>query len=201
MSLEKLLKDDWIRNQLPIPCVYPGNYIVHHEHETCDTIGIILEGSIEMLHHSVDGERLKLAQLDAPAIYGDFLIFSGNPYYPGDLVVRNKARVIHVPKTLLDRLLSQSMTFRSFYLENLSDKALAFNMDNKMLRQRSIEEKILFLLENAHARGKENSYSFESQARLAEIINVRRPSLSRELSRLRTEGKIDYDRRRLWLPA
>ncbi len=199
MELQQVLQDPYVSKHLPLPCVYPSNYVLHHEHERCESIGIIISGSLEMIHYTKDGEVLHLADLHDRTIFGDFLVFSAYPYFPGNLVVREKASIVHVDQKTLDHLIKTSDIFRRFYLQSVGDKAIAFNMQNKMLRQPTLREKLLFYIEHARAREKNEKIPITSKTHLAQLLNVRRPSLSRTLSQLRAEGVLDYSRTHIWL--
>ncbi len=187
--------EEVLKNRLGFSCAYPAGYTIHREGDGCDSVGMLIKGEVELVHHTINGDRLILGSVEEGSFYGDFLIFSSTPYYPGDLITRTDAQVIFIDRKNLEALLAESHAFRSYYLENLGDKALRFNFENKLLKQPTIEAKLRFLLESAHARTGEAVYEHGGIDRLAERLNVRRPSLSRELNRMRREGLIDYDRR------
>lgn len=199
MNFHDILNDPYVSKHLSLPCVYPANYVLHHERERCENIGIIISGSLDMIHYTKDGDALHLATLDAQSMYGDFLVFSAHPYFPGNLVVREKAAIVHIDLHTLDYLIKTSDIFRRFYLRSVGDKAISFNMQNKMLRQPTLQDKVLFYIEHARTREKKEKISITSKTHLAQLLNVRRPSLSRTLSQLRAEGVLDYDRTHIWL--
>jgi len=199
MSVRDLLRIPEVQQRLSLPCHYPRGYTLHNEQEVCDSVGIILEGVVAMVHHTVEGEAVLLAELEAEALYGDFLIHASDPRYPGDMIVQENAAVIHIDKTDIEELLRTSSAFRSLYMRHIGDKALAFNMQNKLLRQPTLRDKVLFHIEQARTRTGVPRLEYRSKAELARYYNVQRPSLSRELAKMRAEGLIDYDLRNLWL--
>ena len=64
----------------------------------------------------------------------------------------------------------------------------------KILSQKTIREKILFYIKNEIKRTKNKTIKINSKEELAKILNIPRPSLSRELILLKEDGYIFYDR-------
>ena len=62
----------------------------------------------------------------------------------------------------------------------------------KVLSQKEIRDKILFILYDNLKQNKNNVYFIESKEKLSRFINVTRPSLSRELINMKNEGIIDF---------
>jgi CRP-like cAMP-binding protein len=85
------------------------------------------------------------------------------------------------------RMLIQNM------LRIISEKALILNRKVEYLTIGSIREKISkFLLEQFKVTGKTTFTLPMNRKELADFLNVSRPSLSREMSRMRDEGIIDF---------
>ena len=64
----------------------------------------------------------------------------------------------------------------------------------KILTQKTNREKILFYIKNEIKRTKNKTIKINSKEELAKILNIPRPSLSRELILLKEDGYIFYDR-------
>ena len=64
----------------------------------------------------------------------------------------------------------------------------------KILSQKTIREKILFYIKNEIKRTKNKTIKINSKEELAKILNIPRPSLSRDLILLKEDGYIFYDR-------
>jgi CRP-like cAMP-binding protein len=78
-------------------------------------------------------------------------------------------------------------------LEIVSDKALGLNRKVNYLSIKSMRGKIAkYLIEEYRKADKVMFEIRYNRNELAEFLNVSRPSMSRELSRMKEEGIIDY---------
>jgi CRP-like cAMP-binding protein len=75
----------------------------------------------------------------------------------------------------------------------VSDKALLLNRKVEYLTLKSLREKIAaYLLEQSKKTGTTTFMLPFTRHELADYLNVARPSLSRELGRMKAEGLIDF---------
>jgi len=168
--------------------------IVYHEHDICDRLGLVIEGEIQMIHYTNQGEERILATLKAGDLFGDFLIHSTLPFYPGNLLASKTSKIAYLDINTLTYLMKTNDDFQHAYLRQLSEKALAFNQHNKILMQASLREKILMWLKYQKHLYPNHKIPISSKENLANYFNVQRPSLSRELGHMKDQGLIDYNR-------
>ncbi|MFP4077621.1 MAG: Crp/Fnr family transcriptional regulator [Candidatus Izemoplasmataceae bacterium] len=197
--MKTIFNDPDIRQYMSLACVYSPRDIIVYEGDPCHSIGFIAYGDIELVHYDQEGRSLRLATLNKHEIFGDFLIHADRPFYPGDLVAKEESAVFFLSRDNLDYLIDNHKRFRSFYLNYLSKKALEFSLDNKMLRLHTLRERILFYIEKHRASPTRKRIDIESKEALAKTLNVQRPSLSRELAKMKKEGLIAYDRHSITL--
>ena len=77
----------------------------------------------------------------------------------------------------------------------VSNRGLLLNKRLEYLSLRSVREKIAtYFLEQYDKLGKPKFKLPMNRNELAEFLNVTRPSLSRELGKMRDEGFIDFER-------
>ena len=193
--LAELNRDD----SAQFPCVYAKGMTIYVENDPCTTLGIVISGAVKMSHYRSDGSELVHAVIRAGAVFGDFLIFSSQPHYPGHLITLEESVIIHVPRARIEKLMSESESFRQEYLRHVSEKALELNDRQKLLGHHALEERILFWLTREQRRLNTNTVPHNGQETLAAILHVQRPSLSRALNRLRRQGTIGYDRHNITL--
>ena len=182
---------------LSLTCVYEKGMAVYQEHDRCDRIGVVLEGKLAMVHYTFEGEERVLAQLQSGDMFGDFLINSSRPFFPGHLIAKTRSKIAYIHKHELHLLIKQNDAFRDYYLSQLSEKALQFNLHNKILLQASLRDKIVMWL--SYQPVHQNKVKLQSKQLLANQLNVTRPSLSRELANMKRDGWIDYDRHFIYL--
>ena len=196
--MKTVFNDDDIRQHMSLACVYSEGNIISREGQTCDSVGFIATGRVDLIHYDREGRKLVLSSLKSNELFGDFLIHSDTPEYPGYLVAKEVSEVYFLSRKKLDQLLRENAKFRSFYLKYLSEKALDFSLENKMLRLNTLRERIVFYIQRYGVVNENLTRAYrvniESKAVLASFLNVQRPSLSRELACMKKEGIIEYDR-------
>lgn len=175
---------------LSYPCVYPANYILKSEGETCTEIGLIIKGDIEMLHYTESGTITTLASLTVGDFFGDVLIFSDMPFYIGHLVAKSEVEIAFLSKENLKKLLDENPQFRMDFIENIAHKASLFNIRNKLFQQPSLKDKVLFYLDFEALRQGNAYVVIDSIHEWALKLNVARPSLSRTLKCMEKNGEI-----------
>ncbi len=193
--MRALFDDPLIKSRSRIACEYPEGYTVFHEGDRCEMVGLLITGELRLVHHSLEGVEVKLGSVRTGDLFGDYLINTKNPTYPGDLVALVDSTVVYIDKENIDWLIANHDRFRQFYMQKISEKALALNTHNKILNQPSLRERILLWLEIETTKRKDGVVPIRSKTALANYLNARRPSLSRAFKSLKNEGLIDVDRK------
>lgn len=181
-----------------IKCFYPKGMHIFDENELCTEIGYIHQGELHLTHFSYQGNDLIVSKLTKGDIFGDFLIHSSNPFYPGHLVAASDCEISFMSKKELNDQLDHNQSFRNFYLRNLSNKAMQLNLHQKILLQNNLRDKILMWL-SYHVKTSDHKAWINSKEALSKYLNVARPSLSRELAQMKQEGLLDYDKKVIWM--
>jgi len=188
MTLKFLMDDTRFKRNFSIACLYPQNYIIETQGSRCRRVGHIEKGRVQMIYYSRQGEAALLAELEAGDFFGDFLVFADRPFYPGTLIAATEASIVFISREDLRKTLDADKTIEAAFLKHLSNKALGFSIQNKLLRLPSLRDKILFHLRQEMVRSNKDHVVIDDQETLAALLDVRRPSLSRELARMRDEG-------------
>src|SRR5699024_8461017 len=85
--------------------------------------------------------------------------------------------------------------FLGNFMTILSDRILMLNSKIKILSYETIRKKIANFLLDEYKKQNNNFLEFSyGRKKMAEVLNVPRPSLSRELAKMRDEGIIDFDK-------
>ena len=175
---------------------YPTNYTVEIEGELSTYVGIVLEGRINVKSYSLAGKDFTTNSLTEGMVYGDVLLYGlESNVYPGNLVTSGKTKIAILPGEEVRHHIKTNTQFVENYLSLLSDKVLNINYKSKLLSQDSIRDKILFFLHQESRTQNSNKVILNmTKEDLANILFVQRPSLSRELIKMKEDGLIEYDR-------
>ena len=180
------------KNQLNVT-KYPINTLLFQEGEECNSLGLILSGELTISTLTNLDKEYTINVLHKNDIFGENLLFNKNDVFLGDGIITQDAEIMFIPKDLLIELFSNK-TFLINYLSIISEKNTKLRERLKLLSQKSISDRIMFYLINEYKRIGNKKIPITSKEDLAIKLNIPRPSLSRELIRLKDEGLINYNR-------
>ena len=150
---------------------------------------IILKGTLitEML--TEEGNIIKIEELVPSDVIASAFIFGKNNSFPVDLSVKDEAEVLFVErKEFLKILFSEEKILENF-LSEISNKTQLLtskiwnNFNNKTIKKKFCD----YVKKNQ----RNNLFSIENLGALAEFFGVERPSLSRVLSELVKDEKLE----------
>lgn len=173
---------------------YSKNETVVLEEDLCDAIGVVLSGSVELQTIFPSGKVITHLELGPADVFGEGLIFSQINTYPISIQSKGNTEILFIKKeNLIHGLLHHPILLQNF-LTLLSNKLYFMNSKVKILSLSTLRKKIaLFLLTQYKEK---NQLTFEvklNRKRLSEHLAVERPSLSRELIRMKEDGLIDFE--------
>lgn len=175
---------------------YPEGNMVVVEGSKCEELGILLEGLLEVQTHYPSGKLLTLTRLKPVEIFGEAILFSEVNKFPATIGAIKDSKIMFIKKKKLINCLTNCHKFMENFLELLSSKLLILNKKVKMLTLGSIRQKIgNFLMEEYNKQGGNIIKVSLSRKEMAEHMGIQRPSLSRELIKMRKEGIIEFDKK------
>lgn len=168
--------------------------IIFNEGDECTTVSYIIKGAVSITTPTFIDNEYNIKTLFDGDSFGEFLVFSSLPYYLGSIKALKETTIAFIKKNDLLYLMKENSVFLEKFLERMSNDALSLQTRIKVLAQKTIREKILFYLKDEVEKTKSKTIYVTSKENLAKVINVPRPSLSRELISLKNEGYIKYGR-------
>lgn len=175
---------------------FPSNYTIEIEGDISTYLGIVLEGKVNVIAYSLSGKEFIISTLEKGMVYGDVLLFgTKSNIYPGNLITKGHTEIAFVPNIKVTEYLKTSAKFAENYLTLLSDKVYNINHKYKLLTQDSIRDKILYFIhQEMRSQSSRKIRLNMTKEELANNLFIQRPSLSRELIKMREEGIIEFDR-------
>jgi len=174
---------------------YPKGNMVVFEGSKCEELGILLEGLLEAQALYPSGKLLTLTRLKPVEIFGEAILFSKMNKFPATIGAIKDSKIMFIKKEDLINCLTNCHKFMENFLELLSNKLLILNKKIKMLSLESIRKKIGNFLREEHKKQGSNIIKVSlSRKEMAEHMGIQRPSLSRELIKMRDSGIIDFNR-------
>ena len=171
---------------------YNKGAIIFFEGDLCKYVCIIKKGEISITTSNYDS-IMEINNLKENEMFGDSLILASDNRYLGTVKANKDTTLIFISRDNWIKLLKDEVILKN-YLEIVSNKVFKIQSKVKILSQKSIRDKILFYLLSESKRLNNKKIKIKSKEALALYLNIPRPSLSRELIKLKEENIIDYDR-------
>lgn len=174
---------------------YKKGEIVFSEDELCLNLSLILNGSVEIQKIDESGKVLTIAHFKSGDLFGELLIFGDINNYPMNVIANEDTILMHISKNSILKLCQLDMDFLYEYLRTISNKAQVLSSKLKEVTLKTIRQRIIeFLLHEYTVHGDKIIPLYMSKKIWAEKMGVQRPSLSRELIKMKQENLIDYDK-------
>lgn len=172
--------------------------VVHLQNEKCECLDIILSGTVLVQKIDSNGDLLTICSFSDGEVMGENLLFSHRNFYPMTITAKCDTEILHIRKELILKLCQGNTEFLNGFLQSASDKTLILMGKIKTLALKTIRQCIVeFLLYEHHAQKSTIIKLNMTKKELAEKIGVQRPSLSRELNKMRKDGLITYDSKQI----
>ncbi|PKM52245.1 MAG: transcriptional regulator [Firmicutes bacterium HGW-Firmicutes-7] len=160
-------------------------------------IGIVLLGEVMITKENAAGNRVILTKLQKESIFGEMIAFSHMNTWPATVVVLEDCSIMFIESNKIVGSCEQSCNSHTTLILNMlriiSKKALVLNRKVEYLAIKSMREKIsTFLLEQFNIAEKNTFMIALNRNELADFLNVSRPSMSREIAKMKDEGILDY---------
>ncbi|MTI67246.1 MAG: Crp/Fnr family transcriptional regulator [Firmicutes bacterium] len=174
---------------------YKKNEIVAIEGNECTNLGLLVDGILDIQSIYPSGKILTLVQIKSPDVFGEVVLFSKTNKYPATIKATNDSKVMFIEKKNFINLLTTHPKVLENFMSNMSNKLLHLNGKVKMLSLETIRQKISDFLIKEYK--KQKSYMINipfSRKEMADYLDIQRPSLSRELAKMKKENLIDFDK-------
>ncbi len=160
------------------------------------SLGILLEGQAKIVQDHSDGRQLMIASLNVGDIFGEVEAFSsGN--WSNTVEAQEACTVLYLEPCKVIGTCHNACAWHHSLIENLLERIAyrtqLLSRQVYYLTIRSLRGRIsALLLEESQKVGKTTFMLKMNRNEMANFLNVARPSLSRELARMRDEGLISY---------
>ncbi len=156
--------------------------------------GYVLSGGVRVCMDEFDGTRVVMASVGPGESFGESLHFlqKDAPVYiyassESEILLLNALRVKTASENSMDLLLSAR------FISMLAERTLHMNDRIQILTKGSVRDKIITYLSQQKAANLSDEFDIpQNRSELAEYLSVNRSALSRELSRMKEAGIIDF---------
>lgn len=177
--------------------VYPKDSMIYHTGQVIKRMGLLLSGGVNIVRTDIWGNENIIGHIVPGEVFAETYALSLGRPMMADVVTTADTTVLlldvaRVIKTCAsscshhDRLIRNLLTIMAYKNLNLAQKI-------NHITPKSIRERLLsYLSAEAVSQGSRDIFIPFNRQQMADYLSVDRSALSKELSKMRTDGLVDY---------
>ena len=167
--------------------------------EQAGPMGVVLTGSLHIVREDFWGRRTILTRIAPGELFGEAFAFAGLERLPVSAMAAEASEVLLLDRRKIMSPCQEACAFHASLVGNmlriLARKNAGLVQKIEHLTRRSTREKLLsYLSERARETGRGNFEIPFNRQELADYLAVDRSAMSSELSKMREEGILDFNR-------
>ncbi len=173
---------------------YKKGECVYHAYDKVEEFGILLEGSAIIQKVDFEGNQNIISNIKPSELFAEGFVYAGMPKILVNVTCTENSEILLINKNEIANLeMSLYRKINENMLSVLARKLVYLNKKVDVLTKISVREKILTYLNTFCDFSQSNIVEIPyNREQLADFLCVNRPSLSRELSKMKKEGILDY---------
>ena len=180
------------------------DYPLTMEGDPVSMVGVVTSGKLQIYKDDMCGALTIIAEVVPGEMFGEVFACAGVDKMPVSIYSAEKTTVMLIDFKKLLTTCSNSCPFHSKVIQNLlkivSQKALTLNRRIEIISKRSIRDKLMcYLIMEYYRTNKTNFVIPFNRQQLADFLCVERSALSAEMSKMKKENIIDYNKNEFWL--
>src|SRR5574344_223422 len=161
------------------------------------TVGYVVTGKIHLLKDDYDGKKLIIAEIKQGETFGESIVCTDMVANSTVAVAKEKSEILFLDIKRILSVCQNSCPFHKKLVENIlkivAQKNMYLQKRIELLGKRTLSEKILEFLHDIKAEQKTAIFEIPyTREQMADYLGADRSALSRELSKLKQAGMIDY---------
>lgn len=167
--------------------------------DTVNEIGVVSKGGVNIIKEDFWGNRAIIAKLTEGDVFGEAFAFSMEKRLDVSVVAYEKTEIqfLDCKKILFscDNGCGFHRTLTENMIRMISEKNIMLTRKMEHIMKKTTREKILSYLSEIAVRNNSNTFTINlNRQEMADYLSVDRSALSNELSKLRKEGILDFNK-------
>lgn len=199
-----MLEDDILKS---LTCLkgrvkkYNKNDIIYSSGSEINNIGIVLNGSILITKDDIMGNRNILTTISQTGLFAETFVCSNIKYIPVTVIANEDCEILFIQFKQLTEVCESNCSFHNKLIQNMlsiiASKNILLNNKIEILSAKTTRDKLMAYFNMQITRNNSNTFTIPfSRDALADYLNLNRSSMSRELSKMRNEGIIQFNKNR-----
>jgi len=161
------------------------------------SVGIVAEGNAQITRDDAEGNRAILSELEKADLFAEAYVAAGSMEIPVTVIATTDSRIVWIPFSKIVGICNTGCDFHKALVQNMmrviAMKNILMNEKMRILSCKTTKEKLITYLSDYSERVGKNKFRIPfTRNELADFLSVDRSAMSRELSRLRDEGYLNY---------
>ncbi len=167
--------------------------------DTIDFVGIVLSGRVQIVKEDFGGNRNIISELTEGELFGEAFACAGIETAMYSVQAATDCEIMKIEFKKIVTTCSNACEFHSMLISNMlkiiAKKNLELNGKMEIISQRTTREKLMTYLLGQAEKAKNSRFTIPfSRNELADFLCVERSAMSRELSKMRDDGILDYEK-------
>ncbi len=182
----------------PVIVEYKRNEFITREGEEFEALGFMLVGKASVSKEKASGTRVVMTMLGPSDAFGEMAAFSEGSTWPASVQALEDSKVLFLPKSHIigecDKMCPWHRKFITNFIRLISERAMMLSQKVEYLSIKTMRGKLsAFLLDMDKKNDQKKVFTIPfNRNELADFLNVSRPSMSRELLKMKEERIIDF---------
>lgn len=178
---------------------YKKNDIIYLAGDEINNIGVVLSGSVSIIKDDIMGNRNILATMSESELFGETFVFSNIKYITVTIEAKENCEILFIQFKQLTNACPFKCDFHNTLIQNMlyiiSNKNILLYKKIEILSAKTTRLKLITYLNIEMKKNNSNTFTIPfSRDDLANYLNLDRSSVSRELSKMRNEGIIKFNK-------
>jgi CRP-like cAMP-binding protein len=174
--------------------------------DSVNYVGLILNGSVHVIKEDFWGRKDILSQLGPAELFAESFSCAHTAHIPVRVLAVEQTELMMIDCRKIIRTCSSACLFHnqliSNMLEIIANKNILLMQKIEQLSKRTTREKVLAYLSAEAQKAGKNFFDIPfSRQEMADYLSVDRSAMSSELSKMREDGLIDFERNHFKLKA
>lgn len=176
---------------------YTKDDVIFLAGDEINRFGIVLSGSILVTKNDIMGNRNILTSISQSGMFAETFVLSNIKHIPVTVICDDNCEILFLEFNTLTNTCESNCDFHNTLIKNmlsiLANKNLLLNSKIEMLSAKTTREKLMAYFNIQISRTNSNRFKIPfNRDELADFLNLNRSSMSRELSKMRDEGIIEF---------
>lgn len=179
---------------------YKKGQVIVMESEHVHHVGIVLSGQVDMVKEDLWGSKSLLARMKRDELFGESFACGNDTQSVVTFLASEDSQILFLPFCKVMRTCTMACAFHQKLVENMvriiADKNRALMRKVEIISRRTLRDKILTYLSFQAQKADSRYFTIDlDRGELAEYLCADRSAVSRELSAMKQEGIIDFDKK------